>query len=90
MHSVAADAPPAPEVPEVKDETVLCYQVISNLGKPWQSMTHSYIRVVSRGVSGVVGGGGTCLELAANGQLRSVPGECHPPKLADVPCAEKP
>jgi hypothetical protein len=99
IHSVAANAPEAPEVseskkidlPEDAHVTVLCYQSIYSsgpfIGMPDRSRKNSYIRIVTRGIPGE----DACLQLTADGQLRTVPGSvCERPKLADRPCRENP
>jgi hypothetical protein len=91
IHSVATEAPEAPEVSEVTHETVLCYQsTYSNgpfMGMPDRSRSNSHVRIVTRRTPGE----DACLELSADGQLRTVPGTaCERPKLADRPCKANP
>lgn len=88
---MAADAPEVPEMSEVTHETVLCYPATYGngpyAGMPDISRSNSYVRIVTRRIPGE----DACLELSANGQLRTVPGTvCEGPKLADAPCAENP
>lgn len=95
IYSVATEVPDGTEVKKVdlshaKHETVLCYQKATSKGpyldKPDPRPEHNPVQVVNGGVSWE----GSCFELAANGQIRAVPGICHWLRSADAPCGEKP
>jgi hypothetical protein len=57
------------------------------MGMPDRSRSNSHVRIVTPRIPGE----DACLELSADGQLRTVPGTvCEQPKLADAPCKENP